>query len=186
VLAVSKGDLSSAAQTAREMREMLGLRRTPALDAWLPRVVVVRALAPDGIDELLEALEAHALSVPPGRRRREGVLATPPDPATLAPDDAGGWRARIGALAARDGLCAALGIVVRDGGPGRAEVAMRVEARHLNFNGGCHGGAIFALADSAFGLASNSHGRSPRALPRTSPTRRRSARGTVSSPAPRR
>ena len=44
------------------------------------------------------------------------------------------------------------------GGPGRAEVAMTVEARHLNFNGGCHGGAIFALADSAFGLASNSHG----------------------------
>ena len=29
---------------------------------------------------------------------------------------------------------------------------------HLNFNGTCHGGALFALADSAFGLASNSHG----------------------------
>ena len=35
---------------------------------------------------------------------------------------------------------------------------MTVGARHLNFNGGCHGGAIFSLADSAFGLASNSHG----------------------------
>ena len=35
---------------------------------------------------------------------------------------------------------------------------MTVDARHLNFNGGCHGGAIFSLADSAFGLASNSHG----------------------------
>jgi acyl-CoA thioesterase len=35
---------------------------------------------------------------------------------------------------------------------------MTVGPRHLNFNGGCHGGAIFALADSAFGLASNSHG----------------------------
>ena len=35
---------------------------------------------------------------------------------------------------------------------------MTVDRRHLNFNGGCHGGAIFALADSAFGLASNSHG----------------------------
>jgi hypothetical protein len=44
------------------------------------------------------------------------------------------------------------------GGPGSAEVAMTVEPRHLNFNGGCHGGAIFSLADSAFGLASNSHG----------------------------
>ena len=35
---------------------------------------------------------------------------------------------------------------------------MTVDARHLNFNGSGHGGAIFALADSAFGLASNSHG----------------------------
>ena len=35
---------------------------------------------------------------------------------------------------------------------------MILDARHLNFNGGGHGGAIFALADSAFGLASNSHG----------------------------
>ena len=35
---------------------------------------------------------------------------------------------------------------------------MTIDDRHLNFNGGCHGGALFALADSAFGLASNSHG----------------------------
>jgi len=35
---------------------------------------------------------------------------------------------------------------------------MTVDDRHLNFNGGCHGGALFALADTAFGLASNSHG----------------------------
>lgn len=35
---------------------------------------------------------------------------------------------------------------------------MTVRAEHLNFNGTCHGGAVFALADSAFGLASNSHG----------------------------
>ena len=35
---------------------------------------------------------------------------------------------------------------------------MRVGPQHLNFNGRCHGGAIFSLADSAFGLASNSHG----------------------------
>ncbi len=37
-------------------------------------------------------------------------------------------------------------------------MALTVDARHLNFNGGGHGGAIFSLADSAFGLASNSHG----------------------------
>jgi acyl-CoA thioesterase len=74
------------------------------------------------------------------------------------PADANGWRERLAALAARDGLCRTLGISVLAGGPGRADVAMTVDARHLNFNGGCHGGAIFALADSAFGLASNSHG----------------------------
>ena len=66
--------------------------------------------------------------------------------------------ARLIDLASRDGVCRTFGISVRAGGPGHAEVAMTVDERHLNFNGGCHGGAIFSLADSAFGLASNSHG----------------------------
>jgi len=161
VLAISKGDLPLAEQTAREMREMLSLRRTPAATDWKPRVVVVSALAAGGIDGLLEALEAHALSVGSGRRLREGAgrrLAPVPDPASIAAGDADGWRARLQALADRDGLCATLGITVLAGGPGRSEVAMTVDARHLNFNGGCHGGAVFSLADSAFGLASNSHG----------------------------
>ena len=161
VIAVSKGDLPLAEQTAREMREMLGLRRTPIADAWTPRVVAVRALAAGGIDGLLEAVDAHGLAVASGRRRREakrGGGATLPDPATLDAGDADGWRSRLQALAGRDGLCATLDIEVVTGGPGRAEVAMTVDARHLNFNGGCHGGAIFSLADSAFGLASNSHG----------------------------
>ena len=161
VLAISKGDLPLAAQTATEMREMLSLRRSLAADAWKPRVVVVRALAAGGIAELLDALEAHALSVGNGRRLREGTGRRPaeiPDPTAIAAGDADGWRARLRALAERDGLCATLGITVLAGGPGRSEVAMTVDARHLNFNGGCHGGAVFSLADSAFGLASNSHG----------------------------
>ncbi len=81
VLAVSKGDLPLAEQTAREMREMLGLRRSPDADAWKPRVVVVRALAEGGIDGLLEALEAHALSVarrPAPARRRGGAARARP------------------------------------------------------------------------------------------------------------
>jgi acyl-CoA thioesterase len=61
-------------------------------------------------------------------------------------------------LAAADAFAGALGIRFVDGGPGRATVAMTVGPQHLNFNGTCHGGAIFALADAAFGLASNSHG----------------------------
>jgi acyl-CoA thioesterase len=61
-------------------------------------------------------------------------------------------------LAAADAFARALGIRFVDGGPGHATVAMTVGPQHLNFNGTCHGGAIFALADAAFGLASNSHG----------------------------
>ena len=61
-------------------------------------------------------------------------------------------------LAARDAFVANLGIEAIDGGPGRAAVRMRVRPEHLNFNGTCHGGVVFSLADTAFGLASNSHG----------------------------
>jgi acyl-CoA thioesterase len=43
-------------------------------------------------------------------------------------------------------------------GPGEAEVRLRLGAGHLNFLGTCHGGVVFALADTAFGLAANSHG----------------------------
>ena len=61
-------------------------------------------------------------------------------------------------LARNDPLARHLGMTCIDAGPGQATVRMEVRALHLNFNGSCHGGAIFALADTAFGLASNSHG----------------------------
>ena len=157
VLAVSKGDLPLAEQTAREMREMLTLRRKTAEGQWKPRVLVVSAKAHTGIDELLSALEAHREALGHGRRRRASPVA-PASPCGIETLDAEGWRARLAALADRDGVCRTLGISVRAGGAGSAEVAMTVDARHMNFNGGCHGGAIFALADTAFGLASNSHG----------------------------
>jgi acyl-CoA thioesterase len=67
--------------------------------------------------------------------------------------------ARVHRLAARDPFAQWLGIECVDGGEGRATTRLRVRADHINFNGGCHGGVIFALADTAFGLASNSHGR---------------------------
>lgn len=43
-------------------------------------------------------------------------------------------------------------------GPGRAAVRLRVCAHHLNSAKVCHGGFVFALADSALGFASCSHG----------------------------
>src|SRR5512134_2686878 len=43
-------------------------------------------------------------------------------------------------------------------GPGRAVVRLRICAHHLNSAKVCHGGFVFALADSALGFASCSHG----------------------------
>lgn len=65
---------------------------------------------------------------------------------------------RVRELARADGLAKSLGIEFVAGGPGTVTLAMMVTADHLNFFGKGHGGAIFALADAAFGLASNSHG----------------------------
>jgi acyl-CoA thioesterase len=61
-------------------------------------------------------------------------------------------------LATRDPFVTAVGVRAVDAGPGHATVALDVGPAHINFNGKCHGGAIFTLADTAFGLASNSHG----------------------------
>ncbi|RPH65798.1 MAG: methylmalonyl Co-A mutase-associated GTPase MeaB [Burkholderiales bacterium] len=164
LLAISKGDLPLAQETRREMREMLTLRRPTADGAWKTPVLVVSATGGAGIAELVDAIEAHGEMYGRGRRLGRaraasgGAPAAPPTDVREDPDDADAWRARLAALSARDGLCATLGISVIAGGPGSAEVQMIVDARHLNFNGGCHGGAIFALADTAFGLASNSHG----------------------------
>ena len=50
------------------------------------------------------------------------------------------------------------GIELLEVSTGRAKVRMQVEGRHKNSHGTVHGGAIFTLADTAFALASNSHG----------------------------
>lgn len=50
------------------------------------------------------------------------------------------------------------GIETIDIGPGYAKVEMKIEPRHLNILGSVHGGALFTLADTAFAVASNSHG----------------------------
>lgn len=53
----------------------------------------------------------------------------------------------------------ALGIKLIEVSEGRAVVEMEVKDEHLNLVGTTHGGAIFTLADTALGLASNSRGR---------------------------
>lgn len=61
-------------------------------------------------------------------------------------------------LFARDVASQALGMELLDYGPGRARVRMTVRADMLQGHGTCHGGYVFALADSAFAFACNSHG----------------------------
>jgi acyl-CoA thioesterase len=51
------------------------------------------------------------------------------------------------------------GIYLVDATPGFAIVKMEVQEFHMNSVGVIHGGAIFTLADFAFAVASNSHGR---------------------------
>lgn len=61
-------------------------------------------------------------------------------------------------LFSRDRLAQTLGMSLEETGPGSARVRMTVREDMLNGHGACHGGAIFALADTAFALACNSHG----------------------------
>lgn len=67
-------------------------------------------------------------------------------------------RAQLERLLARDAYAQSLGISLVEGAPGQAKVRMTVAKAHLNFLDWAHGGVIFALADTAFGLSSNSHG----------------------------
>jgi acyl-CoA thioesterase len=63
------------------------------------------------------------------------------------------------AMWAEDQASAGLGMSIARIGPGECDMAMRVEPRMVNGHGICHGGFIFALADSAFAFACNSFNR---------------------------
>ena len=58
-----------------------------------------------------------------------------------------------------DRASAALGIEVLNVSPGAATVAMTVRDDMVNGWGICHGGLLATLADTAFAVACNSHGR---------------------------
>ncbi|WP_432476985.1 hydroxyphenylacetyl-CoA thioesterase PaaI [Nocardioides sp. GXQ0305] len=63
------------------------------------------------------------------------------------------------AMWADDRASQALGMELRDVGPGRAELAMTVRDDMVNGHGIGHGGLTFTLADSAFAFACNSYNR---------------------------
>jgi len=61
------------------------------------------------------------------------------------------------ALFARDRASQAFGMRLDAVAPGRARLLMRVRGDMVNGHGLCHGGIVFALADSAFAFACNSY-----------------------------
>lgn len=60
----------------------------------------------------------------------------------------------------RPTLSKELGMEVDEIREGYCRVEMPLEEKHMNLFGGVHGGAIFALADTAAGMASRSYGKS--------------------------
>jgi len=86
----------------------------------------------------------------PNDSRPVPELASPTDPQALA--------AAAGAtMFARDPASRGLGMTLDEIRPGYARMSMRIRADMLNGHHTCHGGFIFALADSAFAFACNSH-----------------------------
>lgn len=65
---------------------------------------------------------------------------------------------RLGKLAARDAWLNSLEVSLVEAAVDRVKIEMTVKEQHMNFNGTCHGGVMFSLADTAFGLASNTRG----------------------------
>ncbi len=148
VLVVSKADLPGAERTLGELREMVALRASD--DRGRVPVLAVTATTRTGIAELVDAVHAHATASGVARRLR----GTSPQRTVAAGPEA----ARVARMYRHDWFLRHTGIEFVAGAAGSATLRMAVRREHLNFNGTCHGGALFTLADGAFGLACNSYG----------------------------
>ena len=62
----------------------------------------------------------------------------------------------VAAMYERDAASRAIGLEILEARAGQVTVAMQVRADMLNGHAICHGGFIFAMADSAFAFACNS------------------------------
>ena len=74
------------------------------------------------------------------------------------PDAAHRAREVVQSLYEADLASQSLGIEIIDVAPGRVRIGMTVRPDMVNGHGMCHGGIVFAFADSAFAFACNSHG----------------------------
>jgi acyl-CoA thioesterase len=79
---------------------------------------------------------------------------------TALPTDDAVRRAQtaVQSLFLADRASQSLGIEIIDVAPGRVRIAMTVRSDMVNGYGMCHGGIVFAFADSAFAFACNSYG----------------------------
>ena len=151
LLVVTKSDLPGSDAAARDLKDMLHLRPARSAIQWEVPVLKSCANTAQGVAGLLDAVAQHARVAGVGQR----LKARRPAKSAVALDSG----ALVMQLASSDPFAQALGILCVDAGKGHATVSLTLQQQHLNFNGTCHGGLVFALADSAFGLASNSYGK---------------------------
>lgn len=135
---VTKADLPDASRTHRELESMLALRSDKSV---VPPVMQIIATLGEGIDELVDWLISRSQ-----RGTRHSSTGTQ------------SVRRMLSQLISADQYARLLGLELVTAAPGSATVRMQVVDQHMNFNGRCHGGAIFSLGDTALGLACNSYG----------------------------
>ena len=152
VLVVTKSDLPGGEPAARDLKDMLHLRTATPQGSWVVPVINTSATKGTGIAEAADAIARHATHAGRGRRLQSRPHPAPA-PVHEEPD------ARVKRLAAADPFLRWLGVTCIEAAAGTATVTITLAAHHINFNGTCHGGVTFALADTAFGLAANSYGR---------------------------
>ncbi|MFZ4479749.1 MAG: methylmalonyl Co-A mutase-associated GTPase MeaB [Rhodoferax sp.] len=151
LLVVTKSDLAGSDATARDLKDMLHLRAPPGPSTWEVPVLKSCANTAEGVAGVLDAVAQHASVAGVGQR----LKTRHPPKAALALEAT----SLVKHLANIDPFARQLGIICTEAGKGSANVTLTLAQPHLNFNGSCHGGVIFTLADTAFGLASNSYGK---------------------------
>ncbi|MDR2332469.1 MAG: methylmalonyl Co-A mutase-associated GTPase MeaB [Burkholderiaceae bacterium] len=139
VFVVTKADLPDSRKTASDLRAMLALRKD---QGNLPPVLQVVATSGDGVDKLVEVLLQR-----PERGKRHAV------------DGAQEAYRQLSGFIAQDNVANLLGFELVAAAKGTATLRMRVQRKHINFNGKCHGGILFSFGDMALGLACNSRGK---------------------------
>lgn len=138
VFVVTKADLPDSRKTESDLRAMLALRKDKNA---LPSVLKVVGTTGEGVDGLAEVLCQRTVR---GKRH-----------------EAGGAREAHQTLSrfiASDNVANLLGFELVSASKGSTTLRMRVQRKHINFNGKCHGGILFSFGDMALGLACNSHG----------------------------